>query len=83
MIYTAGMAKNVTLNRAQSATPLKDGTADYRLRVGDYRIFLNVLIRVKVEKIRKGLKVVEEKTEIPTIIILDVARRTGTTYKKR
>lgn len=75
--------KNVASTGQGQLEKMQDKTCDYRLRVGEYRVMLDVQVKTEKRRVKRGKQTIEESVEITTIFVLDVIRRTGTTYSKR
>jgi mRNA-degrading endonuclease RelE of RelBE toxin-antitoxin system len=60
--------------------PLKNHEAQYRLRVGHYRVFLDVLERTELVEVIKNGRKVKEKRSYRQLQVLGAERRTGNTY---
>jgi mRNA-degrading endonuclease RelE of RelBE toxin-antitoxin system len=66
-----------------SVLPLKksrDLIAQYRLRVGSYRLFFDVDTVEEMVEVKKNGKTVKEKRAVNIVVVGAVERRTGNTY---
>lgn len=61
--------------------PLKGGEADYRLRVGEYRVQFDVIEMTRTVKVQKLGRATEQEVTLNVVSVVSVSRRTGNTYK--